>query len=195
MSQPQFRDAALCSCNTCNRRRALSGPQRRAVHPLIASHCREASGGRNSWLATTDMLTVNLSEPFAGTCSRDSAARFEGHALSSSSNKAGASGCRVVRVVRMQAGNKVASACETQVTVLATLLSISDVFFFWGFSEVQARSGVIVRCELVGRAHWQPTNTREKSCFLFVSHLVSMQMSLKGVMSTQVRGTVALELV
>lgn len=79
------------------------------------------------------MLTVNLSEPLAGTCSGDSAARFEGRTLSSSSNKAGASGSRAVRVVRRQAGNKVASTCETQVTALTALPSISEVFFYWGF--------------------------------------------------------------
>lgn len=128
--------------------------------PLIASRRRAASGGPNSWLAVSDMLTVNLPEPLAGTCSGDSAARFEGHALSSSSNKAGELGSRAVRVAQRQAGNKVASTCEDQVTDLTALLSSSEVFCFGVLAKVQVRAGVNIRCELVSFAHWQVANTR-----------------------------------
>lgn len=81
--------------------------------------------------------------------------------MPSSRNKAGTSGSRAVRVVRGQVGKRVASKRETQVTVHGALRSVSEVSFFWASSEVQVRAGV--RCELVGRARWQPTNTTQST--------------------------------
>lgn len=81
------------------------------------------------------MLTANSSGALAGTFSGDSAARFQGHTLPSSSNKAGTSGSRAGKVIRGQAGNRVASKRETHVMVHGALRSISEVSFF-GSSEL-----------------------------------------------------------